>query len=182
MRTLTLTSGPAAGQEFEIDRELVVGRENADVVIADEQISRRHVALRPVEHGVEVEDLGSLNGTFLDGERIEAAVTIAIRGSITLGTSELRVDVALPQTADLGAVTRLSPDALGVTVQGRVPVATVATTEPSLPAGAGEPPLPVLSTPAAGGRSARRTPRVSVAGVAVVVVFAIAVALVLIFD
>lgn len=97
MRKLQLTSGPAAGQELELEQELVIGRENADLVLADEEMSRRHVALRPIDQGVEVEDLGSLNGTFVDGQRISEPVTIAIRGSIKVGTSVIKVDVSLPQ-------------------------------------------------------------------------------------
>ena len=106
MRKLQLTSGPAAGQELELEQELVIGRENADLVLPDEEMSRRHVALRPVVQGVEVEDLGSLNGTFVDGQRISAPVTIAIRGSIKVGTSVIKVDVSLPQTTEAA----VSPD------------------------------------------------------------------------
>ncbi len=168
MRTLKLIAGPAAGQEVEIDRELVIGRENADVTIDDEQISRRHLVLRPVEHGVELEDLGSLNGTFIDGERIDKPVTIVIRGVVTLGTSEMRVDVALPRTAQRDQATQLSASPLGQTIQARAPFST----EPSLEL----PPMPpddVREQP-------RRRPPVPELAVTVVVVAAFVLAALLI--
>src|SRR4051812_5197962 len=47
-RTLKVTSGPAVGQSFEFDREIVIGREG-DLAIPDAEMSRRHAAVRPVE-------------------------------------------------------------------------------------------------------------------------------------
>jgi pSer/pThr/pTyr-binding forkhead associated (FHA) protein len=168
MRTLKLISGPAAGQEIEIDRELVIGREDADVTIDDEQISRRHLVLRPVEDGVELEDLGSLNGTFVDGERIDRPVTIAIRGVVTIGTSELHVDVPLPLGSPGDQATQLSASPLGQTIQARVPFST----EPALE----KPPLPPAGVP----ERTRPRPRVPELAASVVVVAAFALAALLI--
>ena len=95
MRTLKVTSGPAAGQSVDIEGEVVIGREGADLTIEDPELSRRHVALRPAERGVVVEDLGSLNGTFVNGERISGEVTLTADGSIRAGTTELAVELAL---------------------------------------------------------------------------------------
>jgi pSer/pThr/pTyr-binding forkhead associated (FHA) protein len=95
MRTLKVMSGPAAGQSLEIDRELVIGRENADLTIADSEVSRRHAAVRPVEQGVEIEDLGSLNGTFVNGDRIDSPVTLSLSGTLRVSGSEIRVELEL---------------------------------------------------------------------------------------
>jgi predicted component of type VI protein secretion system len=98
MRTLKVTSGPAKGQSAEIERELVVGREDADFVIAeDTEVSRRHAAIRPTESGIEVEDLGSTNGTFVNGERIEGVARVTASGTIRVGETEIGVELALPQ-------------------------------------------------------------------------------------
>jgi pSer/pThr/pTyr-binding forkhead associated (FHA) protein len=122
MRKLLVTSGSAAGHELELEQELVVGREDADLVIADSEMSRRHAVLRPVDQGVEVEDLGSTNGTYVDGERISRPVTITIHGTVRMGTSELAVDVSLPET------TRIAPGQPQATLIGSSPglAATVA--------------------------------------------------------
>jgi hypothetical protein len=93
MPTLRVLSGPAAGESLGIEKEVVIGREDADLTITDPQISRRHTALRPVEDGVEIEDLGSLNGTFVNGEKLTAPMTLTSTGKIRIGDSELEVDV-----------------------------------------------------------------------------------------
>ena len=65
---LIVKSGSAAGEEFEVDRELVAGRSpSADIVIPDAGISSRHARLRPASGGIEVTDLDSTNGTFVAG-------------------------------------------------------------------------------------------------------------------
>ena len=154
MRKLQLTSGPAEGQELELEQELIIGRENADLVLADEEMSRRHVALRPVDQGVEVEDLGSLNGTFVDGQRISEPVTIAIRGSIKVGTSVIKVDVSLPQATKAVA----TPDQTTRASDVPAPIApTVARDVPAPPPAAVDQPTaarpqqaPPAAAPAAG--------------------------------
>ena len=93
MPTLKVISGPAAGQTLAIDAEIVVGREGADVTIDDAEMSRRHTALRPVDGGVEVEDLGSLNGTFVDGNRIDAPTTLSASAVVKMGTSEIELEI-----------------------------------------------------------------------------------------
>ena len=70
---LVFTEGRSSGQRFELEGELVIGREDAGITIDDAEISRRHAVVRPREGGIEIEDLGSLNGTFVNGVRIEAA-------------------------------------------------------------------------------------------------------------
>ena len=76
---LVVTKGPLAGQRLELDGELVIGREGAPVTIEDSELSRRHAAVRPVMGGFEVEDLGSLNGTFVNGNRINVPTRVAWR-------------------------------------------------------------------------------------------------------
>ena len=50
--------------------QYVVGRTpGADIVIKDMTLSRRHARLVRTANSLTVEDLGSLNGTFVDGER-----------------------------------------------------------------------------------------------------------------
>ncbi len=59
------------GQETRISEPMTVGRsKDAGLTIDDDQISRRHAQLKPLADGLEVEDLGSSNGTFLNGQRL----------------------------------------------------------------------------------------------------------------
>ncbi|NLG97589.1 MAG: FHA domain-containing protein [Chloroflexi bacterium] len=71
-------TGPLNGQRWLIDRPIVIGRdENCDVVISDRQVSRYHARFTPSEGGVLLEDLGSKNGTYFNGNRLEEPVTLS---------------------------------------------------------------------------------------------------------
>ena len=111
MPTLKVISGPLAGRSLSLDRELVVGRDEADLTIDDPEISRRHAVIRPVEGGVQVEDLGSSNGTLVDGRRIDAPTVLQPDDSLYLGTTTLKL-VELPAEAPSG-VARVAASAVG---------------------------------------------------------------------
>jgi quercetin dioxygenase-like cupin family protein len=108
--TITVRSGPAAGETVSLDGDVVVGREGADLTISDPELSRRHVAFRPREGAVVVEDLGSTNGTVVNGQRIDEPTTLVRDATVTIGQSELAV------TLDAGVtVMRASPTTLRAT-------------------------------------------------------------------
>jgi 2-alkenal reductase len=74
---LTVRSGERAGQLVRVLREeLVIGRdESCDLVIADANASRRHASLRELPDGrVVLRDLGSANGSYVNGERVDSAL------------------------------------------------------------------------------------------------------------
>ncbi len=78
--------------------EIVVGRSTeCDVVIDERYVSSRHIKIL---HGLVVEDLESLNGTFLDGTKLKGAASIAGR-TIQLGAEEedVRIQVILPHAS-----------------------------------------------------------------------------------
>ena len=81
--------------------QLVVGRApSSDIAIFDPTISRRHAELQVDESGLRVRDLGSSNGTFHNGEKIEdaEAVTLAPGDTITFGKVAFRVQPVGPTT------------------------------------------------------------------------------------
>ena len=66
-----------------------IGRSDAcRLVIEHGTISRRHAVLKPVEGGFEVRDLGSLNGTWVNGWRVDRAL---LRPGDTLTLGDVRV-------------------------------------------------------------------------------------------
>ncbi len=69
---LVIVDGPGRGKEFPIgDGEVVLGRTNeTEIELPSNKVSRKHAAIRVVDGQVEIEDLGSSNGTFLNGKRI----------------------------------------------------------------------------------------------------------------
>lgn len=123
MPFLIVRSGPRAGERIELVAELVVGRENADVTVSDEEVSRRHLAVRPHEDGVELEDLGSTNGTFVDGARLSAVVVVSSSARVILGETELEIEVEEPEPEFDSAVTRLRarPPERDATIVGPMP-------------------------------------------------------------
>jgi class 3 adenylate cyclase len=89
---LLVTDGPLAGRRFEVDARLLVGRVDADLTIDDELVSRRHAEIRAVEGALEIEDRGSLNGTWVNGERIAGPRTLVPGDVIKLGKTSLAVE------------------------------------------------------------------------------------------
>lgn len=91
---LVIADGPGAGQRFRLGPgDQVLGRAApADLVIDDPAISRRHCRLVASAGTVAIEDLGSTNGTLLDGVRIGAATPLTHGAVLALGTIRLRYE------------------------------------------------------------------------------------------
>lgn len=89
-----VTQGSLTGQRLELEGEVVIGREGVALTIDDPELSRRHAAVRPVDGGFEVEDLGSLNGTFVNGRRIEGPTKLSGGDTIKLGQNVLELEAA----------------------------------------------------------------------------------------
>jgi class 3 adenylate cyclase len=66
-----------------------IGRECAGLLLDDSEISRRHLELRPVDGEVVVTDLGSTNGTLIDGRPLTGSVTLAAGSLVTLGSTTI---------------------------------------------------------------------------------------------
>jgi adenylate cyclase len=97
---LTSTDG-LQQHELRAGVQLVVGRApSSDIAIFDPTISRRHAELQVDEAGLRVRDLGSSNGTFHNGERLEdaEAVVLAPGDTITFGKVAFRVQPVGPTT------------------------------------------------------------------------------------
>lgn len=84
---LTMRSGPTTGETYPLEQEeTLMGRDLAnDIAISDPEVSRRHARFVIKEGTVFVEDLGSTNGTFLNGERISNPQQLRPGDVITLG-------------------------------------------------------------------------------------------------
>jgi ABC-type multidrug transport system ATPase subunit/pSer/pThr/pTyr-binding forkhead associated (FHA) protein len=84
---LVVHAGPSPGQEFDLARpELIIGRDpGVDIVIDSPAVSRRHARLVSSNGAYLLEDLGSSNGTFLNGRRLAGQSRLQPGDQITLG-------------------------------------------------------------------------------------------------
>jgi hypothetical protein len=83
------------GEEFELDsRPLTVGRgaQNDVSIDGDEFASARHVRIEPRRDGVWVSDVGSTNGTYVNGVRIDRPRKLERHDVVRVGETELRFE------------------------------------------------------------------------------------------
>lgn len=99
-------SGPLNGQRWAIGDAVTMGRDGeCDIVIPDRQVSRYHARLTPTENGVVLEDLISKNGTYCNGDRIDAPVILQDGDLIQVALVQhfvyLSSDATIPLDGDL---------------------------------------------------------------------------------
>jgi hypothetical protein len=83
------------GQDFELDSaQLTIGRgrQNDIAIGSDEYASARHARFEPRQDGVWVQDLGSTNGTFLNGARLEHPRRLTPGDVVRVGETDLRYE------------------------------------------------------------------------------------------
>jgi S1-C subfamily serine protease len=98
---IEVLSGEDAGRVVHVDRTLVLGRvTGADVVIRDARASRRHAELTPADGGLRLRDLGSANGTLVDGEPAGDAV---LHGGEEIRIGAVRIAVLAQEPPVTGA-------------------------------------------------------------------------------
>ena len=108
---LRVTEGTERGKRVIVDAELLIGRgaSGGDGRLGeDPEISRRHARVsRGGDGQLTIEDLGSANGTFVNGERIDVPRTLDVGDVIKIGKTLLQV------TDRSGAVAEKSPPPTG---------------------------------------------------------------------
>ena len=94
---------------LQVRERIEIGRECDGLVIADMQCSRRHVAIAPSDRGLLVEDLGSTNGTFLNGLRLESPGELVVGGTLRVGSTVIELMSEAAVTAAPGVVRPAAP-------------------------------------------------------------------------
>src|SRR5881275_3627205 len=102
---LHIIEGPNAGQELEVEGAAVIGRDprSAALVLQDREASRRHASLIPEGQSLNVEDLGSTNGTFVNGERLIGARVLVPGDRLRIGVTVLEVALAAHEQSPVAA-------------------------------------------------------------------------------
>lgn len=98
---LIAQAGPLNGDRWEIHRSLLIGRDpTCDIVIPTREVSREHARLIQDRQGVLLEDLGSKNGTYRNGERIREKTYLLdgdmVQVALVQGFIYLASDATLP--------------------------------------------------------------------------------------
>ena len=100
---LIVRTGPNPGMVFDLTKEITtLGRDVAnDIVLGDPEVSWQHARLTRTPGGYVLEDLGSTNGSFVNGERLSSP-RVLNPGDL-LGMSEkvtLTFEMAIPEAAE----------------------------------------------------------------------------------
>ena len=135
-RSVLVVEGGSTDRRVEVaDGSWLVGRDEAcDITVDDHGVSRRHASITKLGDRLWVEDVGSTNGTWVDGERVSGRREISAGQRVQVGGTVLRVDdvrqgapapaphrpgrrVSLVRVAVVGAVAESVLLAAGVLVQ-----------------------------------------------------------------
>lgn len=126
---LVVRDGELAGQRWTLDaEEILIGRgSECDIVLPERQVSRHHVKILQDDGGYLLADLGSKNGTHLNGTRVQGTVPIydgdEIQIALCVKMLFVGTDATLPLTFDLPSADEgnlvLEEDTRNVVINGR---------------------------------------------------------------
>ena len=89
---LFVVTGPDQGRSFPLSAQSVIGRDpTAAVHLTDEEVSRRHAIITLGEGRPTIEDLGSFNGTHLNGGEVTGETPVESGDQIRVGQSVLEL-------------------------------------------------------------------------------------------
>ena len=159
--TLIVNSGPNIGQSYVLqDVMSTLGRSADNTIVLDSsQVSRYHAKITILPHGVMIEDAGSTNGTFVNGQRITAQSQLSSGDSIGIAdyiTFKFVVEDVMGMGADYppmtGGSTAVMESPLGLNQSQAPPTAPQIGThipefQPNafVPAPSGLPPAPAIT-------------------------------------
>jgi predicted component of type VI protein secretion system len=111
--SLEIVEGPDAGRRASLSGPLEIGRgRDTGMMLADQLVSRLHARVSPVGAGrAVVEDLGSRNGTFVNGNQVHAPTELVPGDQLLLGVTVLELRTAR-QIAERPSAVRSVPPAL----------------------------------------------------------------------
>ena len=92
--SLAIIDGPDAGSVFRLEKPRVtIGRSNADLTLNDTEASRQHAAVEVHDSLFLLNDLGSTNGTMVDGRRINEPTELQNQSEFQVGGTTLMLIV-----------------------------------------------------------------------------------------
>jgi pSer/pThr/pTyr-binding forkhead associated (FHA) protein len=93
-RVLVITQGSQTGQSAALaDGVIMIGRgADCQIILDDDYVSTRHARVISGENGIYVEDMGSTNGSYVNGQRITAPTTITMSDTVRIGKTILKLE------------------------------------------------------------------------------------------
>ncbi len=108
--TLEIVEGPDAGRQLPVSGTVVIGRSpDADLVLADPQVSRRHARVTAEAGTAVVEDLGSANGTFINHAELHGPARLDPGDDLLVGVTVLALRTRAEIAAAPSAVRPVPP-------------------------------------------------------------------------
>ena len=88
--SLVCVTGADLGRMFRVGMsEVIIGRGDVDIALTATEVSRRHARIFVGAEGITLEDLGSSNGTFVNGTRVHSSVPLRVGDHVQIGTTVL---------------------------------------------------------------------------------------------
>jgi predicted component of type VI protein secretion system len=138
---------PMEGREQTLSAGSTIGREGCDVNLMDPEVSRRHATIREEGGGsLAIEDLGSTNGTYVNGARISSVTVLSDGDTVRLGNTvwSIRAVVAPAGATTAGQVQSGGPQ---VTAARSVPSDIDVPSAPPAPPASAPPAAPAAPEP-----------------------------------
>jgi DNA-binding NtrC family response regulator/pSer/pThr/pTyr-binding forkhead associated (FHA) protein len=142
MPALLLLTGPSAGRRYEVASEVTIGRSpSCEIQVEDDKVSRRHAHIFVRDGQVWARDLGSRNGTLVNGERLQGEARLvpgdrvqvgettaiyeplshaALAETVPLDVSHVPIAEVLPHVGPEAALFSAGVALLGATSEGMV--------------------------------------------------------------
>jgi phosphoserine phosphatase RsbU/P len=125
MASLVFEAGPNAGRRYKLgEGDYIIGRRSdCQIFVPDMRVSRQHARIRREDQGWQIEDLGSNNGTYVNGQRVQSGV---LRDQDEIVIANNRIKVELPDAQRSGRTGRTELDASVTVVDTKHPSIMVA--------------------------------------------------------
>lgn len=145
-----MRSGPTPGATYSLEGDqLVIGRDSSSgIAINDAEVSRKHARLNFQGGKYVIEDLGSTNGTFVNGQRLASAVVLKSGDVVSLGEQIVLMYEALSSDPGATVISHKAPVRTAVAAQpvAAQPVAAPAPA-PQMHMASAPPPAPATTKP-----------------------------------
>ncbi len=130
----TMRSGPTPGATYPLEGDqLTIGRDSSNgVTINDAEVSRKHARMNFQGGKYVIDDLGSTNGTFVNGQRLAGPVVLKSGDVVSLGEQIVLLYEAL--SADMGATVAASRKSIPAAPARQAAPSPVSVTPPPPPA------------------------------------------------